>query len=344
VKALAVLTVGAALAASLWRGAGAQAPPGAGGGESAAPPVIAPVTLPAFAGDDAHWVWLRQDEKGSELYVGGPQTAPKKRAAGKDWVDLSLDGNRAWILQAGDGSGALLEVSLAGASAPVARLEGLHAPTGVLARGGAVYWLETLGPVGQDLGFIPLAGRRARLRAREASGKLRTLAELPVGERAVLAPPAGDLLGATDADLYLRLSRLASTEFWRVPLGGGEPERIGLETDFQEATLGPDGLYWTAPSEEATPQFSTVCIRRARSGKAPETLTDWLPHGGSLARASDAVYYLQADLYRLPARSGIWKFVRHSAVGRLGSDGSRLALLPSFGDDLRPMLLPARGE
>src|SRR5205085_3032398 len=98
---------------------------------------------------------------------------------GRNWADLAVDGDTAWLLEREGVKGALLRVSLSPGMAPMVERPGLDRPSGLWAGGGRVCWVEMPPPASPGLEFVPPAGSIARFFLREASGQVRSLAEWP---------------------------------------------------------------------------------------------------------------------------------------------------------------------
>lgn len=318
---LVLLTAGSALSLSLAR---AQAPPGAaapaGGGTTAPkpPPVI------QLAASGGHWAWLKHAGEEVELLRGGPGANPTVVGRGLGWTEVAQDGENIWVIHRTGDSGELLQ-SRAGA-APASVLQKLSRPGGLFAAEGRVFWLESVPPADPRMAFIASGDSLSRLRVREASGADRTLGEWPGG----LEGAPGDVLGVLNGAVYVRLRRFASTEFLRVPLSGGETERIAAEEDRQEGLIANGSLYWTAPTEEANQPHGLRCVRRTQATGEPETVTDWLPGLGVLAAGTSGPCYLangpNPDLYQLPSHLDTATVIRRVS-GRAVLDGSQLILL-----------------
>jgi len=304
----------------------------------------------AFSGTPDGWAWLKGGAGDTALYTGGPGKAPVLVANGRGWQEVAVDGTQLWVLR-GDGErGALLQLSSVPGSSPKEVLDNLQRPGGLFAQGGRLYWLEVRSGLEPGLAFLPAAGPIAQLRCREASGEVRTVGEYPAGEIGGRGEKAGagpgDIVGAMPGAVVVRLRRLVTTEFLRFPLPAGPPSRIAGEPDLQDGALSGNELYWTAPSEEATPDAALRCARHARvdaPGAVPATITDWLPGSGTLLALDGAAYYAASSdmgLYRLPHALAPAEFVREVRGGST-SDGQSVVLLQA-GE--APVAVPARAE
>ncbi len=358
-RALFTAASALAIAAAVLRPGGAQPLPGPRPPQPA-PPVPIPA-LRAFAADGGSWLWLKEDGEEVELLHrtrGGSAAAgaPLGVARGKGYTDVALLGKEAWILQsdpeAAPPSSKLLRVPLQSGAQPVAVAAGRPPAGGLIAAGGALFWLE-VGQSGAALPFLPAAAPTARLVKRGSSGEPAAVAEWPAP--VAWRPGPGDLVGVTGNAVYVRVRRLVTTEFIRVSLPAGPPERIAVENGNQLAALHRGRFHWTAASEEATPVQGLRCLRRAigsaggaqpgadQPGVAPgETVCDWLPGRGSLVSLPDALYYLgDFRLYRLPGELGPPERVRRAEFEQAASDGDNVVLLAG---PAAPAVLPARAE
>lgn len=292
-------------------------------------------------------------------YAGGPQLAPKRLLEGPGLTEVALDGQDVWILRTEPGSagkGTLLHTTWTAPDRdpdrPSEVAANLSRPGGLLASQRRVYWLEAEPAPAPGFPYCAPASAVASLRCREPDGQVRTLASgYPLG--AIAEPPAaratapfapGDVVGQAGDAVYLRLRRLASTEFLRAPAGGGDLSRIAMETGSRSAVLAGGRLFWTAPSSEATTSADRVCVRTvSTSGGAPRVVTDWLTDAGTLVAVRDRLYYLGTSyaLYRLPSTEGPPEFLRHAFPGPASGDGESVVYL---GDDHGPQRLTERGE
>ena len=274
-----------------------------------------------FVASAGKWAWLKRAGEESELFRGGPSTAPNSLGKGKDWSEIALAGDDLWLLSR-SGEHAELLHSMAGA-APVSTLKDLPDAGGLYAADGRLFWLESA-PLGPMTGaFVPAADATGRLRVREATGAVRTLAEWPGGQ----IGRTGDVIGVANGQAYVRLRRSASTEFLRVPLAGGEWQRLAAESDTQQGVLIGDTLYWTAPTEESNQIHGTRCVRRLTASGGVETLTDWLTSNGDLHPGPRTPYYItnhiEPSLLELPDHLGEARVVR-PAPPQAALDGDQL--------------------
>jgi hypothetical protein len=318
----------------------AGAPGGPPGGGQAAPPSTLPASrkppVRAFAADGDRWAWLKDAGEDAELYLGGPGRSPRSLARGRGWVEVALGADAAWVLQRSPGASGpetLLRVPLDGGPAPAVELSGLDEAASLIAAGGRLYWLENApaggpgeAPGGPPLSFLPAAAARTRLRCRESTGMVRTVAGWPAAQ-----PPArGDLVGLSGDWAVVRSRRAVSTEFLRVALASGEMARLAGELGAQEGALHGDRLAWTAGSEEAN-GLGYTCVRAlevaADPGTPPETLTDWLPVDGVLLATRDALWFFSDAVYRLPAHLGLSEEIGDAHGWPATSDGRSLVLL-----------------
>jgi hypothetical protein len=260
-------------------------------------------------------------------------------AKGRGWTELALDGDTAWLLAREGSKGSLLRTALSPGSAPSVERPGLEQPVGLWAGGGRLAWVEMQPAVSPGLEFVPSTGAVARVFLRETSGQTRPVGEWPVGEAPAKQAPAS-VLGFLGPDLCLQVTRLVTTEFVRFPLAGGAPTRLAAEAGARQGLIREGVLYWTAPSEEATPTSSLACLRRLQDGK-PVLQSEWLVPGGQLASIPEGLFYgVPAGLYRLPAGAELPEPVAYLAPGALTSDGRSLVLRPVTG---APVLVSTKG-
>jgi hypothetical protein len=313
---LVAVAGGSALSLSLAR---AQTPPAAGGGPARKPPEIAD-----FSASNGHWLWLKRVGDAVELVRGGPGERPTAVARGRDWVEVGQNAGGIWMLSRTGDKGELLHTT--GSAAPASAVSDLSRPAGLLAVEGRVFWMESVPSPEKDESFIAAASATCRLKVREASGQVRTLDEWPTGHDA----GQGDVVGVSGDSVIVRLHRPYSTEFLRVPLGGGPSVRIAAEEGWQKAQIIKDSLYWTAPSEEANQRAGICCVRRGRGAAEPETISDWLPMYGILHASGARLYYLpngmDHNLYQVPDRLELPIRLR-SLPGPATMDGDQPVLL-----------------
>ena len=293
----------------------------------------------AFAANGTQWVWLKPSAGEVALYSGGPNARPVELARGKGWTDVALDGANMWVVQRTGRKGTLLRFGAAPGAAPTPELRNLDRPGSLIAAHGTLYWLESVPRPPSAPSFVPLAGGVLRLRTREAGGQVRTISEWPAQQDDARSPAPGDII-ALDADVaYVRVRRLASTEFLRMPLRAESPTRIAAAGGLQEALFHRGQFYWTAPTEEATTASGLRCVRRLRADSVAETLTDWLPDDGRLLSIQGQPYYAGDALYLLPQNLGVATPVRSSPGHAAATDGASLILL---GELDAPLALPIR--
>ena len=333
-----LLVIGVAATAFLSL-AHAQNPPAS----TPAAPAAAVGRMPArdLAAAGGRWAWLGRSGDEVELAMGGPGAGRTSLARGRDWEQLAVDGNAAWILRRRNGQGALLQVALAPNAMPAELVTGIENPISLLSQGGSVYWIEHPQPAGAVLPFVPAMLPPARLRVREASGQARTVAEWPLpAPQPGTAPDPGRLVAVANGGAYLEIHRPASTEFLRVDLASGEVRRLAMETGTQYSVQWGDHLYWTARSDEAMPTAGLGCVRRAGAAGEPEVVTDWLPGNGILLGLPDGVYYLGHELFRLPSQRGQSQYLRAAPPGAATTDGKGAILV--MGDP--PVAVAPRAE
>lgn len=297
----------------------AQAP--AGGPPGGAPPPKP--LLRVFAGSNGSWAWIKETGEQSELFTGRPSAPGRLRAKGTHWTEVAQDGPDLWVLgQAGSGA-ILLRLPREGDAPPAEVARSADPAGGLLAQDGKALWLEVSAPADQGLAFVPPLGGRIRLRCREADGSIKTLLDRPAVQGA--QPGSGDVVALSGGQVYLRLRSASGTELLSVPVQGGRSTVIAGETGTQQALLSGGRLFWTAPSEEATPESGIYCLRRVSPAGTPETVAEWLPANGNLVQVSDGLRFVSGfDVYRLPERFGAPVFLRKLEDVRVVSDGQSL--------------------
>ena len=112
-----------------------------------------------------------------------------------------------------------------------------------------------------------------------------------------------------------------------------------LRIGDQQGALRGHQLAWTAPSEEAN-GLTYACVRStpltAAPATPPETLTDWLPTGGTLLATKEALWYFADAVYRLPAHLALAEDTGEATGWPATTDGRSLVLL---GDPDSPRVL-----
>lgn len=291
---------------------------------------LAPAREPAvlsFTSNGQTWAWLHGTPEETRLLRGTPGQPGQELARGKGWREVALAGTDCWILTEG---GELLRVPAAGGQ-PQSVLQGLRGAGSLQGSGSDLYWLE-VSESGNRPFYVPAAGPVLRLRRRTAAGQVQNIGSWPGGAR----PGPGDLVGLSSSHAHVRVRRLAGTELVRMPLSGGPGERLAAESGLQSAVLSGGTLYWTAPSEEASPGAGHRMARRRAEGGPIEDVTEWLPGSGDLlAPAGGPVLYAGPHLYRLPVRFGPSE-VRRKLVWGYSTvlDGNRLVLLSGSGPEI----------
>lgn len=274
-----------------------------------------------FVSSAGKWAWLRRSGGEVELFRGGPGVAPQKLGAGTGWSEIALAGDDLWLLNRTGNLAELLHSMTGGA--PVSTLKDLPGAGGLYTAEERLFWVESPPSPSSIIPFTPAAGAASRVRVREASGQVRTVAELSGAQ----AGQPGDVIGVSNSQVYVRLRRTASTEFLRVPLAGGDWERLAATNGTQQGLLMNGTLYWTAPTEESNKVATLRCVHRLSASGSPETLTDWLPASGELQPSAGAPYYLasglESALFQLPEHLDQARFVR-SVPQRAALDGDQV--------------------
>lgn len=281
-----------------------------------APP---PSSIRSFNAEGDRWAWVR-DGAEPEAWVGGPSGSPRKLSPGVRPLEAVVSGSEVWVLGTQGNSGALVRLDAAGAASPV--VPNLARPGGLLARGGRLFWIDARPAALSRLPFLLAGSSMWRVMAREADGRVRTLAEYPCST----FPEPGDVLDEYQGALLVRMHRKTSTEILRVPLDGGEPVRLLAEEGAQACRVIQGVLYWTAPSEEASPISNIRCIKRLSPAGKAELVAEWVPGPGTLADLGGKPAYLANSLYRLTDRLDL-PTVERELPGHAVTDGRRLILL-----------------
>ena len=314
IAATAIIT----LSGSVALVARAQGP--GGGGAPAPRPEIR-----AFSARGADWAWLVGRGEEVELHLGSASTSGtpgQSGAKGTGWTDVALDGGEVWLLQRSGQQGALLRAKREGGE-PEVVAPSLEAPAALLAREDGLYWLETTPPGDPGLAFIPQLGARLRVKCRDRSGTIRTVAEWTASGAS--HSRSGDLLSGAEGRLYACVRSNVATEIYAVPLAGGAPVRVAGELGMQSATAEGGTLVWTAPSLEATPESGIRRLQRLRPDGTAEPVAEWLPSAGSLAPLEGRLFCTGLDaLYRVPDHFDAPLFRHKIPFGPTASDGKHL--------------------
>jgi hypothetical protein len=332
-RLLLVLGSAIALGVALGPWARAQGPPGGLEAVPAAPATPQMTPTIAFAAGGDQWYWLRVVGDERELWERPRNGAERRVAAGAAWEELAPgpDGS-VWLLQREEGRGSLLQATADGSVATV--LADLSHPGGLYlhrepdapnASGDRVFWLERDAREDSGLDFIPSAGTQLSVRVRHTNGDAGTLCTVPTSM--TYSPVAGDILGVLGEDLYFRVRRALSTEFYRVALSGAEPHRVTLAADAQTGILHDGALYWTAPSEEAMPSAFLACVRRMDPSGDVTLAADWLPAYGTLLSAGGKIYYARDELEQLSGGQDFPQFIGRILHPPASTDGRSVVLL-----------------
>ena len=291
----ALILAGAAAVAGL-NPAGAQQPPGNALVPSS--PASGPQLLDYAIGLGGA-VWLKGTARAAELWHAPSGGRPVVIASGPEWHDVALGPEAAWVFQRTGAVSRLLRVPLQANATPTQAFAGPERADGLFAEGERLYWVEAAAGPQPGFSFVPVVAPTVRLRVRETTGQVRTVAGWPGGE--LPSGGAGEVIGTAEGAVYVRHDRLTSTEFLRVHPDSGEWDRVAAEQGVQQGLLHDGVLYWTAESEEAN-SAGVYCVRRQRPDGEPALLTDWLPNRGALREAGGRVYYVADAIYRLPDR------------------------------------------
>jgi hypothetical protein len=129
------------------------------------------------------------------------------------------------------------------------------------------------------------------------------------------------VIAVTGTDAYVRVRRLSATEFVRLPLQGGEGERLAIEGGIQQGVLANGVFYWTAASTEAPPDTSIQSVKRGAPAEGGQLVTDWIPGDARLFTHGARVYSAGLYLYRIPEQPGPPELVRKLNTAPKGTDG-----------------------
>lgn len=304
------------LSCSLALTALAQAPPG----DEGAPSSLRIVGFDARGGE---WAWLHRRGEEVELFLGSGSGAGRKLATGKDWTHVAV-GEDLWLLERRGDEGRLLRVSKSGGE-PREAAGGLSRPAALYAQEQQPLWLESTVPADPGLTFIPTLGSQIRLNTLDGS-RVRTLAEWP--SAGTLEQSGTRIVGVAGDRVYLAIFNRLGTEFFRVPLSGGAPERIAAEAGEQQGLIHQGRFCWTAPSNEATPESGIRQLWEEGENGTPRRLADWLPSAGTLASVKGKRYYTATgSTYVVPGSDGVPQYVGDAAFGPVATDGEVLISL-----------------
>ncbi len=276
-----------------------------------------------FASGGDRWFWTHASGGQETLFEGGPGRAPVSLATGSGWSALAWDGQALWLTQQQRDQGHLCRLRPGRDVTPEKVVSGLAQPSGLFADNGRLYWLENRAPRAAAFRYIPTEGWTAILRMRDGSGAVRTLAEWPGGGPSGTELPAQDLLGVTEDYLFCRVRRPASTEFLRIALADGKAERVAVESGSQSAVLYEGTLFWTAPSDEASPATGMRCVRTLGSAGNVVLVGDWLPENGVLLGTPQGVRFASDGWYALRGRAPAER-LPGSLSGRVVADQDQL--------------------
>jgi hypothetical protein len=295
--------------------------------------------------DDDGLLWLEKpkpDSPGGALYALAKGTgAPSCLHRDPRLTEIAAAGDRVFGIELEGDRGAVVAIPRAGGG--ITRLaENLTRPAGLAEHAGTVYWTETAPAPLKHVYHVPVLEARTTLRALAAGGgEPHSLAACEGGP----AGFQGELVGVHAGRLYW-LDRFGQrfAEGWSavrsVPTAGGVPEALTVQRSVgNDAVLEGGELFFTAPSEDAGQPLSYRCLRRVQvSGGEPETLTDWLPADGRLARYRGTTYCGALD--------GVWAVPDRLAPPTLLSDSVLTAgkLVAGMGGDLYEVGASAGGN
>ena len=292
----------------------------------ASPSSVPSEPAPAFAAGSKGWFWILDGRFSDELvFQQRGQSRPRTLSHGRNWQELAVVGDVAWILQRDEDQGSLIRVNPDGTPAQTTVLEWLHRPAGLKSVGASLYWTEVR-EARSPLGFVPLAGEQLLIRRCEPDGRVRTLCTLPL-DLTRSPEQAGIVVGEWGSDLVIVLRRSAGTECFRVDPTGKGAVRIAAEAGRRQAVILQHRLYWSAPSPEAGPGSGIECIR-SLGPDGSKVLSDGLPANGRLLNAGSRLYWVREQVLQGVSSAGLAdEALRLPSRGAVVSDGEQLFLL-----------------
>jgi hypothetical protein len=289
----------------------------------------------SLVADDQGLLWLELPE-GAEtpgrLYaLGQGADRPVSLCPEPHVTAFAPADERVLALTVSDGGGAVVSVPRSGGEAQtVASLSGQ--PGDVVGSEGLAFWTERREPILDYVPHVPAVMPRTLIRSAAIDGA--SPARTVTVSDSDIADPTDTLLGVDGGRLWW-LDRFGSrySGGWAairsVPVEGGVAETlVTLRWVTNDALLDDGVLYWTAPSEDAGHPSFFRCVRRAAMpGGEPETLTDWLPAMGQLARADGWTGWASVSgVWIVPERLGPPRVLPGSeaTTGRVAIWGGRL--------------------
>lgn len=250
--------------------------------------------------DDRGLLWLERprgaDTPGGGLYAlddGADQ--PVCLYSGPRVIAFAPAGDRVLALGVTGNAGSVLSIPRSGGEARLLATP-LERPGSIASSDGVAYWTEGREAILDHVPHVPVANPRTLIRSAAVGGHAAT--RTVVAFEADGDSPDDKLLGV-DRGRLCWLDRFGErySGGWaavrRVATEGGVTETLTTERSVtNDAVLDEGVLYWTAPSEDAGRPQAFRCVRCVPvSGGEPETLTDWLPSLGQLARSDRKTYY-----------------------------------------------------
>lgn len=258
------------------------------------------------------WYWLERANGERETHLVRVAAASRvQRLAVADVIgsyDVA-DGKVVWTAREGN-RWSIYAGSAAGDGRANALWSGRGEPQGIRLIAGQIFWL-TDGPAAVP-GGAPLPPLASTLQVHSLAPQ----GGAPVLVTTLLETRGGQVIGLQAGDLYVSAFRPGTPGcmvVYRVPVRGGATPRIVGEVGRYPMLLARDGsLYWIAQSRESSNASFISSVRRlgGRDGGGPETLSDWLPSGGTLCDTARGVCYLDGSVY-----PSLWPVARHDARG-----------------------------
>jgi hypothetical protein len=252
--------------------------------------------------DGGAWYWIEHTKDAGMKLMRADRVGTRviAEALARDHYVVK-DGTVAWVTRQEHAWSVQIQGS--GQAVPRVLWSGPDEPKGLALGEGRALWLRRVPPA--VLGASPLAPLSASLEIMAAP--------LPDGAAVPLArlwePDDGEVLGEQGGVLVVAAYRRAppgSLSLYRILAPGTPPVRVAAETGNPPALLTRSGeLFWLAASREGT---SSYCLRRLAANDRAETVTDWLPIGGTLHETERGVMYADRA-----TTSGIWPITRPDA-------------------------------
>ena len=284
--------------------------------------------------DGGAWYWIERTKNAGMKLMRADRAGTRVFAEALAHDRYAVEnGTVAWVT--GQGRAWSVQIQGSGQAAPRVLWSGPDEPKGLALGAGRALWLRRVPPTVP--GASPLAPLSASLEVMAAP--LPSGAAVPIAR--LWEPDDGEVLGEHDGVPVVAAYRRAapgSLSLYRIRAPGTPPVRVAAETGNSPALLTRSGeLLWLAPSREGT---SSYCLRRLAANDRAETVTDWLPVGGTLHETERGVMY--AD--RATA-SALWPITRPDAFPEpLPLPEGYVALAAGGGEMLLASLAPRSSD